>query len=384
MRRPPIAVRSLIAALASAGLALVSGCADRSRWDRAEPETAGLQPAAFARWTQGVEDRATRALLVVRHGQLVHEWHASWRGDRSRYHAASIAKGAVGGLALALLAEAGHVELDAPAATYIPDWRNDPVRSQVTVRQLATHSSGLARAQRKNPEEWMTRFWQLGPDHAPMRVAVEETPFVFPPGRGFGYSQPGFAVLSVVIAAALRDSGEPTLPVFLRDRVFRPIGVADDEWTIGYGQPFEIGGLETWATWGGVEISADGLARLGLLLLRRGQWDGREVISPAAIEQMTADAGTPTDLDGAWPTAALGWWTNARGRWPRLPRDSFLAFGTGHKILLVVPSLDLVVVRLGHSLDPAAAEDDYWAPLEHHLFDPLMDAFEPAAVAAGP
>ena len=78
-----------------------------------------------------------------------------------------------------------------------------------------------------------------------MHLALEDSPVLFPPGRGFEYSNPGFAVLSQVLAVALQGSAAGTLPDFLRNRVFLPIGVEDREWSIGYDQPFETERIET-------------------------------------------------------------------------------------------------------------------------------------------
>jgi hypothetical protein len=209
-----------------------------------------------------------------------------------------------------------------------------------------------------------------------VQVALEEAPVAFPPGQGFGYSNPGFAVLSLVLASVLGEGNTADLPTYLRERIFRPLGIPDEQWSIGYGRSFQAEGLETWATWGGAQLSPEALARLGELMRRRGDWHGR-VLPVEAVDAAVHYAGTPTDSQGTWPAPALGWWTNARGTWPRLPRDAFLAFGSGHKVLLVVPSLDLVVVRLGGSLDPAAPESDFWGPLGRLLIDPLMDALPP-------
>lgn len=343
-----------------------------------------MLPDAFARFADGVARRDTESLWVVRNGKLVHEWHDWGNGRRTRHDTASMAKAVVGGLSLAVLAAEGRLSLDTAAAVRVPRWRDDPTRSRITLRQLATHSSGLANAtpaDAAGPEAsgWKAEFWRRDGPRTPIDVAVEDTPLVFAPGRGFGYSNPGFAVLSQVLAAALRGSPEPTLPDFLRDRIFRPIGVPDGAWSIGYARPFHVEGLETWAVWGGGRLSSDALARIGRLILRRGDWDGRRVLPADAIEALVGYAGTP--LDPRWPAPTLGGFNNARGAWPRLPRDAFVAFGAGQKVLLVVPSLDLVVVRLGGPLDPDAAADDFWGPLERLLLDPLMQAFPAPPVA---
>ena len=73
----------------------------------------------------------------------------------------------------------------------------------------------------------------------------------------------------------------------------------------------------------------------------------------------------------------LGWWTNVNGAWPSLPRDAFAGAGNGHQIVLVIPSLDLVVVRFGHALAPNHPGDiigPYWEPVKEYLFKPLAES----------
>ena len=370
------AARWLAVCLAAA---VVSACGEGQRaWERATPESQGLLAGEFERWTRDVEARDTAALLVIRNGKLVHEWYASGSGAHEPEHIASMAKGVAGGLALAVLATEGKLELDVPVADTLDVWRTDAQRRPITPRQLATHSSGLANAisSKHDPaarSAWEKAFWQLDRVHTPGHVALTAIPLEFEPGRGFRYSNPGYALLSVVLAGALQNARDATLPAWLAGRVFEEIGVAASDWTIGYGRVFDFEGLDVSMTWGGAQVSPDALARLGTLLLRRGDWDGREVLSPAAVDTLVAYAGTP--VASGWPAAGLGWWSNQLGVWPRLPRDAYLAFGAGQRILLVVPSLDLVVVRLGTQLDPAAATDAYWEPLERLLLNPLADAF---------
>jgi len=95
------------------------------------------------------------------------------------------------------------------------------------------------------------------------------------------------------------------------------------------------------------------------------------VLSRAAAESVTSDAGTPGD-------AAMGWWSNNDGFCPRMPKDGFWGAGAGHQIVLVVPSLNLIAVRFGTVLDSAIPYHD---ALRTHFFEPLMAAVTPGARA---
>jgi hypothetical protein len=144
----------------------------------------------------------------------------------------------------------------------------------------------------------------------------------------------------------------------------KPIGVPDDEWSCGYGQTEEVDGLPLVASWGGGSYSANAVARVARLMLRRGNWEGKQLIRADAVEQTISDAGTPD-------SGAMGWWTNSNGDFGKAPEDAFSGQGAGHQVVLVVPQLDLICVRNGSAL---SSDVDFRTALRQFLFDPLMDS----------
>jgi CubicO group peptidase (beta-lactamase class C family) len=103
-------------------------------------------------------------------------------------------------------------------------------------------------------------------------------------------------------------------------------------------------------------------------MLRRGDWDGRRLLSAEAVHLTTADAGTPGPC-------GIGWWSNHDGDCDKLPREAFFGSGAGHQILLVVPSLNLIVVRFGGVLANVATDPkSYHEAYNRFLFEPLMTA----------
>ena len=99
------------------------------------------------------------------------------------------------------------------------------------------------------------------------------------------------------------------------------------------------------------------------------------MLSEVAIQQATNDAGLCSD------TCGMGWWTNADGRYPDIPRDAVWGAGAGDQVLFVVPSLQLIVVRNGQELAPAPGSGDvlerYHDPRAKILFVPLIKAVKP-------
>jgi CubicO group peptidase (beta-lactamase class C family) len=126
---------------------------------------------------------------------------------------ASLTKVVATTTAVMQLVEAGKIRLDAPAAAYWPAFAANG-KAQITIRQLLTHTSGLA------PDLDLSANWS-GVDDALARAAAAAP--IRPPGAAFGYSDINFIVLGAVVA---RVSGEP-LDAYVQAHVFNPLGMAD-------------------------------------------------------------------------------------------------------------------------------------------------------------
>ena len=87
--------------------------------------------------------RRTSALLIVRRGKIVYEWYAPGNGPANRQRTASLAKALVGGLSLLVAMNDGSIGPGDLAAKYIPDWRNNPRKPRITIRQIAFIERGI-------------------------------------------------------------------------------------------------------------------------------------------------------------------------------------------------------------------------------------------------
>jgi CubicO group peptidase (beta-lactamase class C family) len=347
-------------------------------WQAANPESQGVSQAKIDALKDALAKLKTHAFLVIRNDRIVCEWYAAGHGPNKKHGVASLSKPTVAGLALALLLGDGKLTLDTPVAKLVPAWSDDPRKRKITLRHLGSHTSGMTDAEqdRLRHEQltgWQGDFWKrLNPPNDPFTIARDRTPVLFEPGTSLQYSNPGIAMLGYAVTAALRHSPERDIRTLLRNHVMRPIGIADGDWSVGYGQTFQVDGLPLVAGWGGGSFTARALARIGRLLIHEGAWDGKSILSKEAVAQLTADAGLPGHC-------GMGIWTNADGRYPKLPRDTFYGAGAGDQLLIVVPSLKLIGVRLGETLapEPKNPRDVFEAFHDQRvkiLFEPLVAA----------
>jgi len=352
-------------------------------WQTAVPEEHGLSTDSLARWKDTLAARHTTDLLVVRHGRIVYEWHAPGRGPDSLHFTASLAKALVGGMSLVLTLADGRLDLDDRVADYVPAWRGHPLKSQVAVRHLATHCSGLEDAHSPSLGHfelagWKEAFWRREPD--PFTVSRDQAPMAFPPGTDYLYSNPGMAMLAYVVTAALREGPHTDILTLLRERIMRPLGVRDEDWSIGYGTHYDVDGLRLYANWGGGAYTARAAAAVGLLMMRGGDWQGEQLIPEESVHCMLSGANAFAPAASEDPNMLLPglcWWLNADGRWPAIPRDAFFGLGAGHQVLMCIPSMDLVVVRYGDFIGKAHRFGQSHSDLLEFLVEPLCDAFLP-------
>jgi CubicO group peptidase (beta-lactamase class C family) len=358
-------------------------------WPQTEARAAGFDGDRLQALRDKLEKHQTRALVILRGGRKVLEWYAPGVSAGTKQGTASLAKALVGGTSLLVATNDGLIRSSDRAAKYIPAWANDPLKAKITIRQLATHTSGIQDSSVEGVTHgqeptWQGAFWRREPD--PFSVAIRDAPVIFEPGTSNQYSNPGMAALAYAVTASLRSAPQTDIKSLLRERVFRLIGLTDEQWSIGYGRAYQVDGLDLYANWGGGAFTPRATARIGEWMMRLGQWDGKAVVREGAIRQALTYAGMPLPdrkKEPFAPGSGLAWYTNFDSVWPAVPRDAFAGAGAQHEVLLVVPSLELVVVRNGGSLSGKTVED-FWGPVYRYLFEPVMAALgypaKPAAV----
>jgi CubicO group peptidase (beta-lactamase class C family) len=359
-----------------------SAQAQQFEWQKATPESQGMSAAALDKLKDELARRRTRALLIIRNDRIVYEWYAAGVDANTKQGTASLAKALVGGLSLGVAVTDKLIMLDDPASKYIPEWERDPKKSKITVRHLGSHTSGVADSGTKGVKNedqpgWKGDFWKrLDPPDDPFTLSRDKAPILFEAGKEFQYSNPGIGLLTYCVTASIRDTKHRDVRTLLKERIMKPIGVPDADWSVGYGKTFTVNGLPLVGSWGGGSYTPRAVARIGRLVLREGDWDGQRILSREAVAQITRDAGLPGHC-------GMGWWTNADGRYKWLPRDAVWGAGAGDQVLLVIPSQKLIVVRNGSELftaeevkkrNPKDVFEEYHDPRAELLFKSVVEA----------
>jgi CubicO group peptidase (beta-lactamase class C family) len=280
----------------------------------------------------GVE--GANQLLVIRRGHIVGEWTKDC--DRKKafniYSSSKSYTSVAWGLLLkdsedGKLPGGKRIRLDTKVCTseWLPEALplSDPRKADITVRNLLNMASGIG--------------GEAVPAEAPFEVSLGKTEgsiFVKlkgDPGTVYNYSNAGVAHLVMVFNRAM---GKDLYP-FLKERVLDPIGEKPESWTEigGNGKigPFNQG-------YSGLHTSAREHARFCYLALHRGTWAGKELVPSSYYEFAWQGQKIKPDYGAQW-------WVQPRH--PDAPKDLVQTAGAKNNHGYLIPSLDLVFVRLG-------------------------------------
>jgi CubicO group peptidase (beta-lactamase class C family) len=307
--------------------ALVPGCAG----GRAHASCrGGCRQRGLCRGRPGGPARNTRAVVVLQGGEVVTERYAPGITAETPLLGWSMTK-SVANAMVGRLVQRGQIDLD--DAGLRPEWSDD--RADITVRHLLQMTSGLA----------FDETYDVGHDATDMLFRPGSTagfaaakPLEHRPGTHWYYSSGTSNVLCDVAADAA--GGQPL--DIAASLVFRPLGMSS-----ALIEPDASGGLMC-STF--MYATARDWARFGQWFLQDGVWNGQQLLPEGWVEWST----TPVDLDTEAPYGAH-WWLN-RGadgtlRFPGMPADAYWASGNEGQQVVIVPSADLVVVRLGLTHD---------------------------------
>lgn len=249
----------------------------------------------------------------------------------------------------------GHIRsLDQPVADFITEWRGDPLREKILVRHLLDMRSGfLPQALATDPGDVLNRAY-LHPRHD--EVIIEEMPVVNEPGGRYEYANAASEMVAPVIERATGVRyGE-----YLGSALLAPLGAAGGEiWVNRPGGTAHSGCC--------VLLPARTYLSLGILLLNDGVWNGDRLLPEGYVSAMrTGTHENPYYGLGLWlpdtyierrgfahPTVPFGKVLHSE---PYLDKDLFLFDGNGNQVVYMIPSEDLIVLRMGDR----PSQDDEW------------------------
>ena len=269
----------------------------------------------------------TAAYLVIKDGVVLSEHYFNGYDKRSKTNSFSMAKTVVT-LLIGIAIEEGYIQsLEQKLTDFLPEFADDPLASNATIEQLSLMNSGY---------EWTEHYYSPFSPTVELLYGHDVEEFLlnghFSAERGsyFEYSSASTQLLGIVLKRALEGKGnQQTISEFLSEKIWQPLQMNDNAlWHT------DDSGLEL--VFCCINTNARNFAKLGMLMLNKGQWDNQQLISADYIEKMI----TPV----AAPHYGYSTWLNT------IDSPSYYWF-SGHlgQYIIVIPEHNMVVVRLGES-----------------------------------
>lgn len=316
--------------------------------DVAAADERSISDEAFAAAVEFAQRFDSFALVVMQGGRLQHEWYAPDWDVQSLTQSQSMHK-SLQALLIGVALEAGDIESPQdPVGRYVTEWAND-ARGNITLEELMMMSSGLAQYRfTLNPftddYRWLYSGDTLGP-------VLRNPQADWAPGDKFDYNNINAELLGLVIE---RATGQ-RYARYLERQLWQPMGGGEARVWLDH----EDGDAFTSCC---LMATARDWARVGQVMLNRGEYAGRRIVSADWIDRMVSPA--PVSNWYGWqtwlaydpevnPRADL---PSAGGAYARseafLAEDVYYFSGRGAQRVYVVPSRELVIVRLGPALGP--------------------------------
>ncbi len=286
------------------------------------------------------------SMVVMKGDKIVFEQYQNGHSANTPHLLASGTK-SFSGVMLAAAIDDGLIKsFDEKVSDAITEWKSDPMRSKITFRQLLSLTSGLDAGQNLRPPAYSSAVKNLSK---------------FEPGEKFQYGPAPFQIFGEVMRRKLVTKNESVMD-YLKRRIFDPIGLKTDRWTLQEGQP----NLPS-----GAYLTAREWIKLGQMLKDGGKWNGKQIIKKSFLDELLKGSK-------ANPNYGITFWLNRshsgqanvvdttgrlrnimgdedvgttaiskHGIDKQIANDLYMAAGAANQRLYIIPSLDLVIVRQG-------------------------------------
>jgi CubicO group peptidase (beta-lactamase class C family) len=265
---------------------------------------------------------SARALVVVDHGRIVGERYAAGFSARTPLLGWSMTKSVMAGV-IGLAVKDGTLTLDQAGF-----WPKADGRERIRLADLLAMSSGLNFNESYGAVSDVTSMLYLKPD---MAAFARSQPLIHPVGEVWSYS----SGTAVILTRIVQDAAGGDAAAFIKARLFGPLGMssaiieADARGTL-------VGSSYMYAT-------ARDWARYGQFLLQAGVWQGQELLPSGYVQMMAAPVAAS---HGQYGKGQVWLWQAESAKFG-LPADTFWMSGHDGQYVAIVPSRQLVIVRLG-------------------------------------
>jgi CubicO group peptidase (beta-lactamase class C family) len=275
----------------------------------------------FARW---LEKTKTIGFMVVRNDSVLYENYLNGYEEESIMTSFSMAK-SVTSLLIGCAIDEGLIKsTDEYVGAYIPDFNEEGLK-EIKIIHLLQMTSGIDFNESYYNPLGQAALYYYGRN---LRKYVARMKSQGKPGGSFNYASGDTQVLGLVLEKALKGK---KVTEYLQEKIWTPLGMEfDASWSIDKKKD----GMEK--TFCCLNARMRDYAKIGRLMLNKGEWDGRQIVSKTWIEQSTK---VDTSDGSSWYYQHQWWLPSKEG--------DFMAQGILGQFMYVNPAKNLIILRLG-------------------------------------
>ncbi len=280
-----------------------------------------------AEFEKYLTDYKTAAFLIIKDGKVISENYYLGYNDRSKTNSFSMAK-TVTTLLVGIAIKEGHINsIDQPLTDFLPEFKSDPLAKSATLAHLSLMNSGY---------EWDENYYSPFSPTVQLYHGSNIEKFLLSrsfsdnPGSFWEYSSASTQLLGIALVRALKKAGvADSLSEYLSKKIWQPLQMNDDA-------PWHTDDMGTELTYCCLNTNARNYAKLGLLMLHKGRWNGQQIVPSDFIDLMVSPKARPY----------YGYST-----WLSYDHDPAFYSFDGHlgQYILVVPEHNVIIVRLGET-----------------------------------
>jgi CubicO group peptidase (beta-lactamase class C family) len=317
-------------------------------WETVSPESLNWNVAFLPELKNYLDVKHTDAFIILKNGRIVVEYYFN-DFTAATPHAWNSAGKTLTSVLTGMAQQDGYLNLDDSTTEYLgPGWTvmTPEQEAAITIRHQLTMTSGG--------------------DYNVMDTGCTDPEclqYLNEPGSFWFYHNAFYTLLQPVLDSAIPEGFD----TYFEEKLKNPIGMSGTWLQFGYNRVFFS--------------NARSMARFGILNLNRGNWDGVQLLNENYFQEMT---NTSQQLNEAY---GFLWWLNGKESYrlpqttlefqgkliPNAPNDLISALGKDDQKLYIVPSQDLIVIRMGDDAGnavpgPSGFDNELWGKLDE-LFD---------------
>ena len=291
-------------------------------------------------------DQNSDSFMIIENGHVISENYFGSVTRDSLINAKSLAK-PLGVIAIGRAIKLGFIDsLDQPASDFIVEWKGTD-KERIKIRHLMDMRSGLLpQAFAQGSDNVLNRAY-LHPRHE--EVIIHEYPLVNEPGIRYDYSNANSELVAIIIKRATKQSYAD----WIASEVLSPLGAKGGKIWMN-----RVGGTAHSGCCAG--LTSETYLKLGLLVLKKGMWGQKEILSPTFVDEMLT--ATPQNIyagmgvylgknylkeRGASNPDGKSGFAGTLHSEPYIDKDIALFDGNGNQVVYIMPSRNIVIMRLG-------------------------------------